>query len=448
MNGRRTPPATPSADTPTAGTAHAGPPSAGPPSAGTDRRDLALLVLASLAAGAAAVGVIAAALQPSRHDLVGAALLVTAPVLGALAAALLLRWWIARARGVVRVLLAVAAVSAVLVTGAVALAAWRMFLSAHDATIVGSVVALAAVLAVLVAWHVTRPLAAQVRLLGEVAQRVAAGDLTGRTGIDRHDELGGAGRALDHMVNRLALAEDGRERLENERAFLLSAIGHDLRTPLAALRATVESLQDGVAPDPDRYLAAMGTQLDAVEQLIDELVVYARIEAGKFEFERGEVDLAELVDETVQSMTPVAHRRGLELRASSTERVIALGGAAELSRVLRNLIDNALRYGPTGSTVRVTLAAGPHTALITVADDGPGFPDDFRPRAFEPFTRADPARDRATGTAGLGLAIARGIVDAHGGSITLGPPPGGVVELHVPLAGRRRRRPSSLEVPT
>ncbi len=412
------------------------------------RSDLPTLAAASVVAGAAAIGVIIAALDPPRRDQAGVALLVLAPVLGAVGAAALLRWWIARARGIVRVMLAVAGVSAVLVTGAVALAAWQMFLSTHDATIVVAVVVLAAVLAVLVAHHVTRPLADQVRRLGEVAQLVAAGDLSARTRIERHDELGEAGRALDHMVNRLAVAEAGRQRLESERAFLLSAIGHDLRTPLSALRAAVESLQDGVSPDPDRYLAAMGTQIDAVQLLIDELVVYARIEAGKFTFEPSEVDLAELVDETVQALAPVADRRGLELCGSASGRAVAMGGAHELSRVLRNLVDNALRYGPPGTAVRVELTVNEHMARIVVTDEGPGFPDDFRAHAFEPFTRADPARDRATGTAGLGLAIARGIVDAHGGAITLGAGPGGVVELHLPLAGRTPRRSPSMEVPT
>lgn len=414
----------------------------------TATRGLPVLAATCAAAGLAAVAVMVAALDPPRNEQAGVALLVLAPVLGAVGAAGFLRWWIARARGIVRVLLVVAVVSAVLVTGAVALAAWQMFLSTHDAVIVVSVVVLAAVLAVLVAHHVTRPLAVEVRRLGEVAQLVAAGDLTARTGIRRHDELGEAGRALDHMVNRLAVEEAARVRLEGERAFLLSAIGHDLRTPLAALRATVESLQDGLAPDPDRYLAAMGTQLDAVQQLIDELVMYARIEAGRFTFEPSEVDLAELIDETVQAMTPVAHQRGVRLEAAVAGHAIALGGAPELSRVLRNLVDNALRYGPSGSTVRVDLTRNDHMARIGVTDEGPGFPADFRTRAFEPFTRADEARDRATGTAGLGLAIARGIVDAHGGSIAIGAGPGGVLELHLPLAGRAPRRRPPLEVPT
>ena len=411
-------------------------------------RDVVRLVAGALLAGAAAVGVIVAALHPPTGGLPAVILLVSAPVAGAIAAGTALRWWIGRAKGLVRVLIAVAVVSAVLVAAAVALAAWRMFLSGHDAALVGTVVGLAALLAVLVAHHVTRPLAGEVRRLADVAQQVAAGDLTTHTGIRRRDELGGAGRALDHMVNRLAMAEDGRTRLEDERAFLLSAIGHDLRTPLAALQAAVESLQDGIAPDPERYLAAMSSQISALQQLIDELVVYARIEAGKLTFERSEVDLAELVDETVETMRPVADRRGLELTAAHTGRAVGSGGAIELARALRNLVDNALRDGPAGSTVRVTLASDAHAVHVTVADDGPGFPDEFRPRAFEPFTRADPARDRATGTAGLGLAIARGIVDAHGGSIALGSPPGGVVELHLPLAGPRRRQSRPMEVPS
>ena len=405
------------------------------------RPGLLTLVAGSVLAGLGALGVIIATLDPPRQDMTGVVLLVAAPVAGAVLVAVFLRWWIGRARGLARVLVATAVVSAVLVAAAVALAAWRMFLSGHDAIIVGVVVGLAAVLAVLVAVAVTRPLARQVRRLGDVAQLVAAGDLTARTGIDRRDELGEAGRAIDHMVARLGLAEQGRRRLEKERTFLLSAIGHDLRTPLAALRAAVESLQDGVAPDPDRYLAAMSTQIDAVQQLIEELVMYARIEAGKLEFEKVDVDLAELVDETVETMTPVAHRRGLRLDASADGRARVRGGPAELARVLRNLIDNALRYGPAGSTVVVELTTGVHTARIVVRDEGPGFPDDFRPRAFEPFTRADPARDRATGTAGLGLAIARGIVDAHDGTITLGPPPGGTVEVHLPLVPLPTPRP-------
>jgi len=407
----------------------------------TRRSGLPALVAGSVLAGAAALGIIVASLDPPRQDMTGVVLLVAAPVVGAVLVAVFLRWWIGRARGLARVLVATAVVSAVLVAAAVALAAWRMFLSGHDATIVGVVVGLAAVLAVLVAVAVTRPLARQVRRLGDVAQLVAAGVLTARTGIDRRDELGEAGRAIDHMVARLGMAEQGRQRLERERTFLLSAIGHDLRTPLAALRAAVESLQDGVAPDPDRYLAAMSTQIDAVQQLIEELVMYARIEAGKLEFEQVDVDLAELVDETVETMTPVAHRRGLRLDASADGRARVHGGPAELARVLRNLIDNALRYGPAGSTVSVELTTMVHTARIIVRDEGPGFPDDFRPRAFEPFTRADPARDRATGTAGLGLAIARGIIDAHGGTITLGPPPGGTVEVHLPLVPLPTPRP-------
>ena len=430
-------------------------------------RELVLLIGAPLVAALAAIGAIELLLSPSAAARPDILFLVGVPAVGAVVACLVFRRWIARATRLATVVIALVVTGSALVVTSVSLAASRMFLNPHDAKLVSVVVVLAAVLSTLLTIQVIRPLAAQVRTLGAVAQRVAAGDLDGRTGIVRHDELGEAARAVDHMVARLALAEDGRRRLEGERRFLLSSIGHDLRTPLAALRATVESLQDGVAPDPARYLASMGTQLDAVETLIDDLTVYARIEAGQFRFEPTEFDLAELVDGTVEAMIPVAHRRGLTLASHSSGRAITIGGAPELARVLRNLIDNALRYGPVGSCVSVELVAGLHTARLTVRDDGPGFPADFRPVAFEPFTRADPARDRATGTAGLGLAIARGIVDAHGGTIAIGTDSivepqnasnaglpsssapggaGGCIEIHLPLRSpppsSRRPRPS------
>ena len=379
-------------------------------------------------------------LHPPARDLFDIALVIAAPVTLATLAATLLPRWIARTRRLARVPVAVVITTAAMIATGVALASQRMFLSTHDAKLLAIVLALSAGLAVLVGVTVTRPLAEEVRRLGVVAQQVAAGDLSGSTGIRRADEVGEAARAIDHMVARLGQAETSRSRLEAERKVLLTSIGHDLRTPLAALRAAVESLQDGVAPDPGRYLAAMGNHLGAVESLIDELFLYARIEAGQLQLEPVELDLAELVDEAVEAMLPVAHRRGMRLSYVASGRVVARGGPAELGRVLRNLLDNALRYGPRGSVVHVELTEGEHMACVRVRDEGPGFPADFRARAFDAFSRADPARDRSTGTAGLGLAIARGIVDAHDGIIQIGDPPGGCVEVHLPLAGRPATR--------
>jgi signal transduction histidine kinase len=221
--------------------------------------------------------------------------------------------------------------------------------------------------------------------------------------------------------------------VEEERRTLLSIVSHELRTQLAELRATLESLVDGVAPDPDRYLRSMQRDVDALAALVDDLFLLTRLEAGRVELHPEPVDLAELADEAVESLAPVASARGVTLRLHAGGPVPARGNATALGRVIRNLLDNALRHAPSGSTVDVTVRAdGPPT--VRVVDEGPGFPPGFGERAFERFSRAEPSRARATGGAGLGLAIARGLVEAHGGRIWIEDPPGGRVAFELPAA--------------
>jgi signal transduction histidine kinase len=271
-----------------------------------------------------------------------------------------------------------------------------------------------------------RPIAADANRIGEAAHRVAAGDLDARTGVTRRDELGDAARSFDSMVERM-------QRVERERALMLSAISHDLRTPLAALRASVEAIRDGVAGDPDRQLAGMEHQLSALSALVDDLQLHSRLVSGTLEMSVGQVDLTELVDEAIETVRPLAEHHHVQLAMDPARRVSVAGDWTQLGRVMRNLLDNAIRHAPTGSVVAVEVRHDPPLAVVRVVDDGDGFPVDLRDSAFEPFTRADPARDRSTGTAGLGLAIAKSIVTAHGGGIALGGGPGGVVEVSLPV---------------
>ena len=180
----------------------------------------------------------------------------------------------------------------------------------------------------------------------DAANRVADGDLGARTGIRRPDELGAAASAFDGMAARL-------ETNERTRREFLAALGHDLRTPLAALRATVEALEDGVARDPDRYLRSMRADLDAMTHLVDDLALLATIEAGQLHVERERLDLTELADESIEALAPVAAQHGVTLRLEAVGGVHAIGGARELSRVIRNLIENAIRYAPAQSEVVV-----------------------------------------------------------------------------------------------
>jgi signal transduction histidine kinase len=201
------------------------------------------------------------------------------------------------------------------------------------------------------------------------------------------------------------------------------------------MRAAIEALEDGVTDDPRRYLASMHRDVDALDHLIDELFLHARLEAGAYQFTPSELDLAELADEAVEALTPLARPQQVRVELQADGPVRLRGGRVELSRVVRNLLDNAIRHSPSGGRVLVTVAASPTTAELTVQDDGPGFPPGFGSQAFDPFTRADAARTRASGSAGLGLAIARSFVTAHGGTIRIVTNGHGHVVLTIPRPG-------------
>lgn len=316
------------------------------------------------------------------------------------------------------------------------LAARLMIIDDREMRLLVVIVLSAAGFAALLAVVVSRSIAGDVARLGDTARRVEDGDLDARTGIERRDELGHAAHALDRMVSRLDELERERAGAEAERRALLTSIGHDLRTPLTALRAAVEAMADGVAPDPDRYLRSMQHDLRALESLIDDLFLLARLEAGARSAEHVVLDLGEVVDEAVESLRPAAHARGVELAIDPTAGPAPVrGDGAELGRVIRNLLDNAVRHSPPGGVVTTRVRCDP-APEVSVVDQGPGFPDGFAERAFEPFHRADGSRARTTGGAGLGLAIAKGLVEAHGGEIWIEPAPGGRVTFRLPVVTR------------
>jgi signal transduction histidine kinase len=311
------------------------------------------------------------------------------------------------------------------------IAAQQMFINDQDLGTLLWIMVPAAVAAALAAWLLSAPIARDAHRLSEAARQVGAGDLTVRTGVTRNDELGDAAREFDRMTDRLAA-------VEKERALMLSSISHDLRTPLAALRVSVEAIRDGVADDPDAYLKGMEHQVEALAELVDDLGLHTRLASGTLELRRSRLDIAELADEAVESMLPLAERAGVDLRLEASERLLVDGEPAQLARVLRNLIENGIRHsgGTGGVVVSVGQEPGADGARLTVVDSGPGFADDVREVAFEAFTRGDEARDVRTGTAGLGLAIAKGIVEAHGGRIGLGDGPGGSVWIVLPTLPR------------
>jgi signal transduction histidine kinase len=175
----------------------------------------------------------------------------------------------------------------------------------------------------------------------------------------------------------------------------------------------------------------MSHDVDHLRSLVDDLFLLARIEAGELTLDHEVVDLVELADETVETMTPVARGRHVELRLEAVGRTPVQGGHQALGRVMRNLVDNAIRHAPAHSEVVVRVSNG-DAVVLEVLDDGPGFDSTTLSTAFDRFTRADPSRSRDTGGAGLGLAIARGVIEAHGGEVWATEGPGGRVGFRLP----------------
>jgi len=322
----------------------------------------------------------------------------------------------------------VVAIAAIVVASAVVAASTSaMLLAPAELRLVLAALVLGAGLGVMLAVAVSGPLTSDLRRLADAAEQVADGDLEVRTGIVRNDEVGELARSLDRMVAQLASLEEQRVRGESARRRLLTSVGHDLRTPLASLQAAIEALEDGVAPDPQRYLRSMAGDVALFGSMVDDLFVLARLDAGELPLDRLPIDLGELVDGAVEAVAPLAAKHQVEVAAHLDGAVPVVADTKALDRVLRNLLDNAIRHTTPGSTVEVAVTAADGRGTVRVHNDGPGFPPEFIGQAFERFSRADEARERRGGGAGLGLAIARQLIEAHDGVIRIEPGPGATV---------------------
>jgi signal transduction histidine kinase len=221
------------------------------------------------------------------------------------------------------------------------------------------------------------------------------------------------------LAVRQAMEERMRRQVEDARRGLVAAASHDLRTPLASLRLLVEAIDDGVAgEDRDRYLGEIRTHVAVLSDLIDDLFELSRIEAGDISWTMRQVELGDLIGDTVAAFRTSAEERGVHLAAELPDgKVVAEADAEKVQRVLFNLIQNAIRHTPADGSVTVRAKGGPGGVEVEVADSGEGIPAGEDDRVFEAFYRGDSARGEEG--AGLGLAISRAIVEAHGGHIWL-----------------------------
>ncbi len=300
-----------------------------------------------------------------------------------------------------------------------------MFISTTDLPLLALLMLVAAVIATGLSMALARVFAQRISALQQGAAALATGDLTVRVAMQGDDELAALADAFNHMADQLASAANERQRQEGARRDLIAAISHDLRTPLASLRAMTEALADGVVDDAAttaRYYGTMRTQIGQLNQLIEDLFNLARLDAGALEMDLVSVAPGDLVADALAGMSPQAAAKGVQLQAQVPPNTPqALVAPQQIVRVLDNLLANALRHTPTGGQVTVAAAVLPDAPLIrfVVSDTGEGIAEADLPHVFDRFYRGEKSRSRASGGAGLGLAIAAGIVEAHGGTISI-----------------------------
>lgn len=284
----------------------------------------------------------------------------------------------------------------------------------------------------IVVWLIGQPVIRPLTEMANAAESIAGGQLDVRLPPSPVYEIAEVSAALEGMSATLRESLDRQHSLENERRFFIGAVAHDLRTPLFMLRGYLQGLQRGVAATPEKaahYLAMCQAKADELERLIADLFAYTRLEYLELEPERQSLDLGDVLRQVVEGAQSMAATKGLSLALDApTTPAQLLGDRHLLARAVENLVDNAIRYTPPGGEVRVRWRADGANVTFSVVDSGPGIAPDDLARLFTPLYRGEASRNRQTGGAGIGLAIAQRIIVAHGGSLVAASrPEGGAV---------------------
>jgi len=279
---------------------------------------------------------------------------------------------------------------------------------------------LAVALALLfVRWQMGRYVVKPLEALSAAARRIAGGNLDFTLPESRVREVAAVCEAFEAMGTGLRDSLRRQAELEEERRFFIGAIAHDLRTPLFALRGYLEGLDQGLAASPEKaatYVAVCRQKADQLDRLVADLFDYTRTEYLEQNLPSKPLELRALLRRTVEGARAQASGITLELDGPR-ETCLAVGDEHVLERAVENLLDNALRYTAAGGRIVVSWRQERNRVVFTVADSGPGIAPQDLPHLFEPLYRGEISRNRQTGGAGLGLAIARRALRAHGGDL-------------------------------
>lgn len=300
--------------------------------------------------------------------------------------------------------------------------AQMMFASEHDLLLAIVLLVFASGMAMVLGYFLSSTVTERINQLKNAAEELADGNLKTRVAVNGRDEVASLAETFNQMAEQLQAADQRQRELESLRRDLIAWVSHDLQTPLTSMRAILEALSDGVVEDPEtvkRYLLTAQRDVRSLSSLIDDLFHLAQLDAGGLPLHRADASLSDLVSDTLESFTELAKQQQITLEGNVDSDVDPVHMDTQaIGRVLNNLIGNALRHTPAQGRVSVWVRRRQNVE-VTVSDTGEGIRAEDIPHVFERFYRGEKSRSRATGGAGLGLAIARGIVQAHGGEINV-----------------------------
>ncbi len=379
------------------------------------------------AVGLAAVGALAAAVfaaasgWSARDTLITVALAGGAALVASVGGAFVLRRFGSRSTRVQAMVIALSSV-VVLVAG-ILVASGAMFISSHDLSALIVVISVSTAIAIGAAIQMGDEMGRGHRRVGDLAEVLAAGGTIDAASVDGPHEMRQLAELLADVSRRLEESRRRERALETSRREIVAWVSHDLRSPLATIRAMAEALDDGVVSDAEtvsRYHGQLRRDSERLSVLVDDLFELSRINSGTLELDRRLVCLTEVVADAMLAARTHADLKGVRLVDDVDDLPRMEVASQEVTRVLHNLLDNAIRHTPAGGDVVVVGRATDEVATIVVADQCGGIPEPDLSRVFDVAFRSDAARSKDSRGGGLGLAIAKGLVEAHSGSIDVG----------------------------
>lgn len=331
--------------------------------------------------------------------------------------------WLSRAPNLRWALLGGYAFSSILTFLNVWVTARLMFASHHDLLLATILLIFAGGIAMALGLFLSSALTDRIHLINRATQAVSRGELDVRIAKQGSDEVAQLAESFNNMIAQLQAAQLRQRKLEDMRRNLIAWVSHDLQTPLASMQVIVEALADGMVADVEtrqRYLTTLQKDIRGLSELIDDLFQMTQLDAGGLSLDLNHASMVDLLSDTLESFQAQASQQGIDLIASIAPEVgMVFMDTTRIGRVLNNLIGNALRHTRSGGNVRVIAERDIGLVRVRVVDTGEGISPEDQPYVFDQFYRGEKSRSRQTGGAGLGLAIARGIVQAHGGEISV-----------------------------